>query len=244
VLIAVFGLTTAYLIDLVTFAWALVTLAAMDPVPPHAEAGRMSWESIKEGLRFLKGRPVLQSTFTFDLNAMIFGMPTALFPAVAESLGGGAGVLGLLYAAPYAGSFVVNLFSGRAKHVRRQGRAVQVSIVVWGLAIVGFGLSNFLWLCLLTLAIAGGADMWSAIFRSTILQTVTPDAMRGRLSGIELAVVASGPALGDLEAGAVASLTSVTTSIVAGGALCVVGVGVLSALSPQFAKYDARNPTP
>ena len=244
VLIAALGVKTAYLIDLVTFVWAFSTLALMDAVPPHAEAGRVSWESIKEGLRFLKGRPVLQSTFTFDLNAMIFGMPTALFPAVAKGLGGGAGVLGLLYAAPEAGAFVVNLLSGRAKHVRRQGLAVQISIVVWGLAIVVFGFSNWLWLCMLGLAIAGGADMWSAIFRSTILQTVTPDAMRGRLSGIELAVVASGPALGDLEAGVVAALTSVQTSIVAGGTLCVVGVGVLSLVSPQFAKYDARNPTP
>jgi len=244
VLIAALGVKTAYYIDMATFAWALATLALMAPVPPHAEAGRVSWESIKEGLRFLKGRPVLQSTFTFDLNAMIFGMPTALFPAVAKSLGGGAGVLGLLYAAPEAGAFVVNLLSGRAKHVRRQGLAVQVSIVAWGLAIVVFGFSNWLWLCMVGLAIAGGADMWSAIFRSTILQTVTPENMRGRLSGIELAVVASGPALGDLEAGVVAALTRVQTSIVAGGTLCVVGVGVLSLLSPQFAKYDARDPTP
>jgi MFS family permease len=244
VLIGAFGLSTAYLVDLASFAWALATLAVMDPVPPHAEAGRLGLDSIREGLRFLKGRRVLQSTFTFDLNAMIFGMPAALFPAVAEGLGGGPGVVGLLFAAPYAGSFLVNLLSGRAKHVRRQGLAVQVAIVVWGLAIVGFGLSDALWLSLGTLAVAGGADEWSAIFRSTILQTVTPDAMRGRLSGIELAVVASGPALGDLEAGALASLTSVPFSIVAGGIACVAGVGVLALLSPQFARYDARNPTP
>jgi MFS family permease len=244
VLIGAFGLTTAYLVDLGSFAWAFVMLAAMEPVPPHADAGRVGLESIREGLRFLRGRRVLQSTFTFDLNAMIFGMPMALFPAVADRLGGGPRVVGLLFAAPYAGSFVVNLLSGRARHVRRQGLAVQVAIVMWGLAIVGFGLSNLLWLSLVTLAVAGGSDEWSAIFRSTILQTVTPETMRGRLSGIELAVVASGPALGDLEAGALASVTSVPFSIVAGGALCVAGVGVLALLAPEFARYDAGNPTP
>jgi MFS family permease len=243
VLIGAFGLTTAYLVDAGTFVWAFAALAAMEPAPPHADAGRLSLESIREGLRFLRGRRVLQSTFTFDLNAMIFGMPMALFPAVAERLGGGARVVGLLFAAPYAGSFLVNLFSGRARQVRRQGLAVEVAIVLWGAAIVGFGLSHALWLSLVTLAIAGGADMWSGIFRTTILQTVTPEAMRGRLSGIELAVVASGPALGDLEAGAVASVTSVPISIVAGGALCIAGIGVLAVLVPEFARYDARNPT-
>jgi hypothetical protein len=216
----------------------------MAPAPPHEDAERFSWSSVRQGLRFLKGRRILQSTFTFDLNAMIFGMPTALFPAVADRLGGGAGVVGLLYAAPYAGAFLVSLVSGRAKHVRRQGLAVELAIVVWGVAIVAFGLSTALWACLLFLAVAGGGDMWSAIFRSTILQTVVPDEMRGRLSGVELTVVAAGPALGDLEAGALASVTSVPFSIVLGGALCVAGVGVMSRLVPQFARYDARNPTP
>jgi hypothetical protein len=163
---------------------------------------------------------------------------------VAHRLGGGAGVVGVLYASPYAGSFLVSLFSGRAKHVRRQGMAVQLAIVLWGAAIAGFGLSTALWLCVVLLAVAGGADMWSAVFRSTILQTVVPEPMQGRLNGIELAVVASGPALGDLEAGFVASLTSVPFSIVLGGGLCIAGVGVLSLLFPQFRRYDARNPTP
>jgi MFS family permease len=244
VLIAVFGLRTAYLVDLWTYVWALATMWLMAPAPPHEDAERFSWESVRQGIRFLKGRRVLQSTFTFDLNAMIFGMPTALFPAVADRLSGGAGVVGLLYAAPYAGAFVVSLFSGRAKHVRRQGLAVELAIVVWGVSLVAFGLSTTLWASLLLLAVAGGGDQWSAIFRSTILQTVVPDEMRGRLSGVELTVVAAGPALGDLEAGAVASLTSVPFSIVLGGALCVAGVGVLSRLVPEFARYDATNPTP
>src|SRR4029077_20514155 len=102
--------------------------------------------SIREGLAFLKGRPVLQSTFIFDLNAMIFGMPMALFPAMAERLGGGPKTVGLLYAAPYVGAFVMSMVSGRAKHVRRQGLAVMGSIVLWGAALVAFGLSTALWL--------------------------------------------------------------------------------------------------
>lgn len=243
-LIAALGLTWTYLIDVATFGVALGTLAAMAAAPPAEGADRFGLNSIREGLRFVRRRPVLQSTFTVDLNAMIFGMPEALFPAVAERLGGGPQVLGLLFAAPHAGSFLVNLFSGRSKHVRRQGLAVMTAVVVWGGALVVFGLSPGLWLALPALALAGGADMWSGIFRTTILQTVVPDALRGRLSGIELAVVASGPALGNLEAGVVATLVSVPFAIVSGGVACILGVGVLGVLVPQFARYDARHPTP
>jgi hypothetical protein len=171
-------------------------------------------------------------------------MPMALFPAMAVRLGGGPKSLGLLYAAPYAGSLLITLASGQAKHVRRQGQAVMASIVVWGAALVVFGLSHALWLALLGLAVAGAADMWSGIFRTSIAQAVVPDAMRGRLSGIELAVVATGPSLGDLEAGVVGSLVSVPFSIVSGGIACIGGVFVLGALVPEFARYDARNPTP
>jgi MFS family permease len=245
-LIATLGLTGTYLVDVASFAVALGTLAAMDPLPRAAEHEVPSrlLDSMREGLRFLKGRPVLQSTFTFDLNAMVFGMPNALFPAVADRLGGGPGLLGLLYAAPYGGAFLVTLLSGRARHVRRQGLAVMLSIVVWGGAIAAFGLSSAPWLALVTLAVAGGADMWSGIFRTSIAQAVVPDAMRGRLSGIELAVVASGPTLGDVEAGVVGSLVGVPFAIVTGGLACVAGVAVLGALVPEFARYDARHPTP
>jgi hypothetical protein len=175
---------------------------------------------------------------------MVFGFPTALFPAMAERIGGGPSVLGLLFAAPNAGALLITLLSGRAKHVRRQGLAVILSIVAWGALLIVFGLSTTLWLSLVMLAAAGAADMWSGIFRTTIAQTIVPDEMRGRLSGIELAVVATGPALGDIEAGAVASLISVPFSVVSGGAACIVGVAILSALFPQFARYDARHPTP
>lgn len=244
-LIAWIGLAGTYLVDGASFLAALGTLAVMDPLPrAEHEVPERFLDTLREGLRFLKGKPVLQSTFTFDLNAMVFGMPYALFPAVGLALGGGPRTVGLLYAAPYGGSLLISLFSGRAKHVRRQGLAVMGSIVVWGGALIVFGLANALWLALLMLAVAGAADMWSGIFRTSIAQAVVPDAMRGRLSGIELAVVATGPSLGDLEAGVVGSLVSVPFAIVSGGVACIAGVGILGLLVPQFGRYDAREPTP
>ena len=242
VLIAIIGLANTYLFDVGTFVVALIALTLMEPVPPAEDAAPLGLESIREGLRFLKGRKVLQSTFTVDLNAMIFGMPSALFPAVAFRLGGGPRTLGFLYAAPYAGSLIVSVLSGRANKVRRQGLAVEVAVVGWGAALIVFGLSHALPLALIALAVAGGFDMWSGIFRTTIGQTIVSDAMRGRMNGIELAVVASGPALGDVEAGVVGSLVSVPFAIVSGGILCILGVGVLSLLVPEFARYDARHP--
>jgi MFS family permease len=244
VLIATIGLPATFLVDVGSFLVALVTLSMMRPIPKVEEGAKVSLASIREGLRFLKGKRVLQSTFTVDLNAMIFGMPTALFPAFADHLGVGPSGLGLLYAAPAAGAFVMSVLSGRARNVRRQGLAVLLAVVVWGAAIAGFGLSRSLALAVVMLAIAGGADEWSAIFRTSIGQTLTPDAMRGRMSGIELSVVASGPALGNVEAGIVGSLVSVPFSIVSGGLACIAGVGVIAALVPQFQRYDARNPTP
>ncbi|HJP65594.1 MAG TPA: MFS transporter, partial [Actinomycetota bacterium] len=241
VLIAAIGLPATFAIDAVAEVVALTAVVRMGPIPRvDGEHGPGFLQSLREGLRFLKGKPVLQSTFTFDLNAMIFGFPTALFPAMAQRIGGGARTVGFLYAAPYAGALLITIFSGRAKHVRRQGLAVMLSIVAWGAFLVGFGLTTSLWVALVMLAAAGTADMWSGIFRTSIAQTVVPDEMRGRLSGIELTVVASGPALGDIEAGTVASLVSVPFAIVSGGLACVAGVGILGALVPQFARYDAR----
>ena len=133
---------------------------------------------------------------------MIFGFPIALFPAIAESIRPGQpGVLGLLYAAPAAGAFIATMVSGRAKHVRRQGRAILVATAVWGAAIVVFGLSDALWLSLAMLAVAGAGDMVSGIFRMAILQTAVEDRIRGRLDGIAMAVWATGPAVGERRVG-------------------------------------------
>jgi MFS family permease len=240
VLIAGVGLAEAYMVDVVTYLVAFGTIVAMRPSPPTAERAGIDLESMKEGLRFLRGKRMLQATFWVDINAMVFGMPMALFPAFAlDVLGAGPRVLGLLYAAPAVGSLVAALASGRAKHVRRQGRAIMIAVVCWGAAIAGFGLSTTAWAALLFLVIAGGADMVSGIYRDTVLKTTTPDEMRGRLEGVSLSVVASGPSLGDLEAGALASVTSVPFSIVSGGLACIVGVGVLAAAIPELVRYDA-----
>ncbi len=240
VLIATIGLAGAYTVDVVSYLVGFAFLLAMRPSPPTAERAGIDLESIREGLRFLRGRRVLQATFWVDINAMVFGMPMALFPAFAlDRLGQGPGVLGLFYAAPAVGSLLAGLGSGRAKHVRRQGRAIMVAVVCWGAAITGFGLSTATWAALAFLALAGAADMVSGIFRDAVLKTTTPDEMRGRLEGVSLAVVAGGPSLGDLEAGALASVTSVPFSIVSGGLACIVGVGVLAAVVPQLARYDA-----
>lgn len=237
----------AFLVDAVTFLVAIVFVWRMAPSPPAHDAPEVSWDAVVDGFRFLKGKRTIQSVFAIDLNAMIFGFPEALFPAMAVRLGGGsgAGVLGLLYAAPAAGAFLATAFSGRAKHVRRQGLVIMVAVVVWGTAIAVFGLSTWLWLSLLMLAIAGMGDMVSGIFRMTILQTAVTDSMRGRLDGIGMAVWATGPSVGDVESGVVASISgSVPFSVVLGGVLCVAGVGVLRLVFPSFARYDARHPEP
>jgi MFS family permease len=244
-LIATVGLRGTYLIDVATYLVAAGTVLAMAPVPPAKDAERAGLASMLEGLRFIRGRRVLQTTFTIDLNAMIFGMPTALFPAFAKDiLHSGPAVVGYLYAAPAGGALLASLLSGRAKHVRRQGLACMIAVAIWGAAIAGFGFSRGLWLALAMLGVAGAADLVSGIYRSTILQTVAPDAMRGRLSGIELAVVATGPSLGDIEAGAVGALVSVPFAVVSGGLACVAGVAAIALLVPQFARYDAQDPSP
>jgi MFS family permease len=241
-LISVVGLAGAFTIDIATFAASLFAIWLLPPVPPAHDADRPSLQSILDGFRYVRTRKVLLGIFVVDTNAMIFGFPRALFPAFAEKLGGGAGVLGLLYAATSAGAFVASLTSGWMMTLRRQGLAVCIAAAVWGMAIVLVGFAEAVWFALLFLAIAGAADFVSAILRSNILLTVTPDSMRGRLSGIELAQVAGAPELGNVEAGIVASLTSVRASIVSGGILTVVGtVGVALAI-PALVRYDARRP--
>ncbi len=235
----------AFVLDALTFLVVIVAIRTMRPSPPSEETNEVSWEAIKDGFRFLRGKRTLQSVFLADLIAMIFGFPMALLPSVAHSLNSTkeAQILGLLFAAPAAGAFLATLFSGRAKEVRRQGRAIMLAIVVWGGAIVVFGLSRTLWLSLITLAIAGMGDMVSGIFRMTILQAAVEDRYRGRLNGIGMAVWATGPSVGDIESGVVAHFTTVPFSIVFGGVLCVAGIGVLRWFAPTFWRYDAQNPT-
>lgn len=247
VLLATIAPAGAFVFDAITFLAVVATVWRMKPSPPADEETEVSWEAIKDGFRFLKGKRTLQSVFLADLNAMIFGFPIALLPAIALELGGverQEEVLGLLFAAPAAGAFIVTLVSGRAKDVRRHGRAVMISILVWGAAIVVFGLATTLWLSLLMLAVAGAGDTISGIFRMAILQTATEERYRGRLDGIGMAVWATGPSIGDIESGLVATIWSVPASIVSGGLLTIAGIGVLRWFAPGFWRYDARHPTP
>jgi MFS family permease len=243
VLIAVLGLRGAYLLDAATFAASLWSVWRLPPLPPAHDAERPSLRTITEGFRFVKQKKVLLGMFLVDSNAMVFGMPRALFPALAlHRFHGGAGVLGLMYAAPYAGAFVSSVLSGWIGHVRRQGLIVAVAAALWGVAIAAFGFAESLWPALLLLAVAGAADNVSAVLRGTILWTVTPDPLRGRVSGIEFAQVAATPAIGNVEAGLVASLTSLRVSIVSGGVLCVAGTVLIALAVPAFTRYDARAP--
>jgi MFS family permease len=240
VIIAAIGLPGAYGVDLATFAASLLAIWLLPVVPPTPDAARASIRSIVEGFRYIRDRPVLLGIFVADTNAMIFGMPAALFPAFGERLGGGAETVGFLYAAPWIGAFAASVLSGWITRVRRQGLGVCVAIGVWGGAIALFGFSRSLWLAVLLLAVAGAADFVSAVLRSTILLTVTPDSLRGRLSGIELAQVASTPALGNLEAGLVASLVDLRFAIVSGGIACVAGIAFVTLALPAFTRYVGK----
>jgi MFS family permease len=235
-LLATVGLPGAYAVDVVSFGASIAALLAIAPLPPLGRITRPGLAAIKEGLAFVRGRRIITSTFAIDLAAMVFGMPTALFPVLALDVfrTGPLGV-GLLAAAPGAGAFLGALLSGWMSRVRRAGRAVAVAVVVWGLAIVGFGLATFSFpLALGFLALAGAADVLSAVLRSTIIQLATPDELRGRVASIHILVVTSGPRLGDLEAAAVASAIGAQASVVSGGLLCLAGVAVVVRAFPEL----------
>jgi MFS family permease len=243
VLVATAGLPATYALDVATFGVSLAALRMMRAVPPPAEAERPSLARIREGLRYARSRPELMGTYIVDIVAMFFGMPMALFPAEATHLGG-AGVLGLLYAAPAVGSLLATLTSGWVAHVHRHGAGVCIAAAVWGVGIIGFGVAPGLGLALLGLVVAGGADMVSGIFRGTIWNQTIPDHLRGRLAGIEQVSYSTGPLLGNVESGGVASLAGVRFSIVSGGVLCVAGVVVAAFALPAFWRYDSRTQSP
>ena len=237
-LLAGAGVHVVYWLDACSFLVALAAVLLISPQPPSssgAAAPRPGWRSTAEGLRFVRRTPTVQGAYLIDLNAMVFGMPRALFPALAATVfGGGATTVGLLYSAPGAGALLGALTSGWVGRVRRQGLAVICAVLVWGLAIAGFGLVRFLPAALALLAVAGLADVVSAVFRNTIIQFSGPDSLRGRLMGIQMAVVAGGPRLGDLEAGVVAAAFGETVSVVSGGLACVAGALLVARLLPGF----------
>ncbi len=236
IILARYGATTAYSIDLVTFVASLTAVFLIRAVPaPTQIEERPTLKSVGEGLHYAWRRKEILGTYLIDMNAMFFGMPTALFPAMAAKFG--AGTVGFFYAAPSAGALVATLTSGWAKQVNRHGLFVALAAALWGVAIIFFGLAQNLYLALFCLALAGSFDMISGVFRMTIWSQTIPHYLRGRLAGLEMISYTSGPKLGDAEAGVVATLFSVRTSIVSGGILCVLGTAVISALIPQFISY-------
>ncbi len=239
VLIATVGLPATYGVDVATFAASLLAMSLMRAVPPPPGALRVSFATVRAGLRFASHRQDLLGSYMVDINAMFFGMPMALFPQIAATFGGPA-VLGLLYMAPSLGAFLASVTSGWSAAVRHHGRAIGLAAAAWGVAIIGFGLAPALWIALVALAVAGAADMISGLFRSTLWNQTIPDEMRGRLAGIEMISYSSGPALGNLESGIVGALAGVRISVVSGGAFCVLGTAVLCALLPRFWNYRAQ----
>ncbi len=235
VLIARIGLSTVYLIDVATYAVSLTVVRFLPRLVPSGGGTPMGLRSMTEGFRHLRGERLLSATYLIDLNAMIFGMPRAVFPALAVHLyGGGAGVVGLLYAAPGAGALVGSLVTGWTARIRHQGRAIAACVVVWGGTIAVFGVVPVLWIGLVLLGVAGAADVISAVFRQNVQQRAVPDHLQGRLSGTFFAVVAGGPRLGDLETGIAAAIGGPEFAVWSGGLACVVGVGVLLWRVPEL----------
>ncbi|MCB9438673.1 MAG: MFS transporter [Mycolicibacterium sp.] len=253
ILLGWLDLATLYLVDALTCVapiWATWRLAPMPVIAAVAGAARWGLTAVLDGFRYLVGNTVVLMSFVVDLIAMIFGMPRALFPQMAhESFGGpieGGMTMALLAAAMSVGAVLGGVFSGWLPHIRRQGLVVVISIVVWGLAMCGFGLAGglaggsvgpALWVALAMLAVGGAADMISAALRSTILQQAASDDLRGRLQGVFLVVVAGGPRIADVVHGGAAALVGTTVAAAGGGALVVLGVLVAALIVPAFVRY-------
>jgi len=239
-LISAFGVGAAYTVDAASCLGMAAAAAMMSPQPPHgAERHEPMLRSIAAGLRFVGSDRALIGSFVIDLVAMTFGMPRALFAVLSLNVfHAGAAGTGALYASVAAGATVAALTTGWLARARYLGRIVVVAVIVWGLAIALAGLTSTLLVAALLFAVAGAADSVSAVCRSTIAQTLTPDQMRGRMSSVFMLVVASGPRLGDVESGAVASLTTPRFSVVSGGLACVAGVALIVLAFPEFVGYD------
>lgn len=230
------GYAYAYGIDGLLFTAALYSALRLPPLPPDDSASTtLGLRSVADGLKFIATRPVVIMSFLVDICAMVLAMPRALFPAVADQRF--HGTVGPLYAAIAIGSVIAGLSSGWIGRVRRQGRALTFAVVGWGLCVALSGLAHQLWLVVALLAVAGAADLVSAVYRQTILQTYAPDEMRGRMQGVFIAVVAGGPRLGDVRAGAMATVSTATFSWVFGGIACAVVVLIAAFLVRPFWNY-------
>jgi MFS family permease len=246
-LIAIFGLGTAYLVDAVSCLGMVVAVLAMSAQPPHSEhaTGESIAASIRDGLRFVRSEKALLGSFGIDLAAMTFGMPRTLFPVLSLTVyHTGAAGTGALFASVSAGATVAALSTGWLTRTRRLGVVVIWAVMCWGAAIALAGLVSTLWAAMALLALAGAADSISAVCRSTINQTVTPDAMRGRMSAAFSLVVTSGPRLGDIESGTIASLSTPRFSVLSGGLGCIVSALLIVRAFPALARYDAEHALP
>lgn len=244
------NVAAAYAVDALAFTvtlWATYRLPPLPPLPiptqPTATAGSgarvAGWREIREGLAYIAMSPVLVLSFAIDIAAMVLALPRSLFPEVADERFG-AGSIGWLYAAIAIGSVLAGLTSGWIGRVRRQGVALVAAVVAWGLAVAAAGIAPWLWLVVLLLAIGGAADLVSAVYRQTILQTYAPDGLQGRLQGVFIAVVAGGPRLGDLRAGATAYLLGPTVAWVGGGVAAAVVALALALAYPALLAYTPR----
>jgi MFS family permease len=239
-LIAAFGISVPYAVDAVSCLGMAAAAAAMSrqPVEPGIEHEPVL-RSIRSGLAFVRRQKPVMAGFVIDLAAMTFGMPRALFPVLAVSVyGAGASGTGLLFAAVAAGSTVAALTTGWLLHARWLGRIVLGAVAAWGAFVALAGLVDSIWIAALFFALAGAADSVSAVCRSTMSQTLTPDRMRGRMSSVFSLVVAGGPRLGDVESGTVAALATPSFSVVSGGLACLASVGLVAVFFPQLAAYD------
>ena len=239
IVISTISISAGYGFDVLTFVISLIFLAEVGSVPSHPEAEKPSLRGLLDGIKYAFSRQDLLGTYLIDLAAMFFAMPTALYPFWADQLGA-PWALGFLYAAVTVGSVVVTLTSGWIKTYRFHGRAVMWAAIGWGAAIAMAGISNSLILVLFFLAVAGGADMISALFRGTIWNQTIPDNLRGRLAGIELLSYSIGPLAGQLRAASMAAAVSLSFSVTAGGLICVFMVALLASFLPKFRKYDAE----
>jgi len=239
-LIADVGISSCYAIDAMTFvALAIFTsfMSAMKPSGQHTGIAMM--RAIFDGFKYVRSNALAQAVYLVDLNAMVFGLPRALFPAMALTVyHGGPRTFGLLSAAPAAGALVMAVLTGWIDRVHRQGRLIALVVIGWGAAMTLLGIVHILWFGLLCLAVAGATDVISTILRNTVLQNAITDEFRSRISSVQMAVVTGGPRLGDAESGVVASLTSTEFSIVSGGIACMVGVVILLRCRPGFWKHN------
>jgi MFS family permease len=239
VLIATYSVAVGYAADIATFIISLALIAFMKNIPPSHEAEAPSLSALIDGVKYAFSRKDLLGTYLIDLAAMFFAMPTALIPFWADQLGA-PWALGLLYAAGTIGSVAIVLTSGWAKSVHFYGRAIMWAAIGWGVAIALSGATNYLWLVLLFLTLAGASDMISALFRSAMWNQTIPDNLRGRLAGIELLSYSVGPLAGQMRAAGMAAATTLSISVTSGGIICVIAVVLLASFLPDFRKFDIR----